>query len=259
MIFRFGSSDSSEIDDLQLKSALTDRILRNISDIQIFNGFSLLIGAITQHVSLSLYHYYVVHITVTFSGVSATAALAAIWKKKDTNAIRVASIFAFLSFHLAFVVLFGLKLQSWDDNVLGRCYRPQVTPLQFATHPLADRVYLGTTASFSFVSFAFTFRATTRVADMTSHIVIFALILYLIYVYMLVTIRQSNEAYLSGNSENEWEFGQVVALVLVTSVLLESFRTIVEYVLIRWERQHKEASGYEKAFWPFFRAHMLDE
>ncbi|KAI0904481.1 hypothetical protein F4823DRAFT_205789 [Ustulina deusta] len=60
---------------LRLTSDLIDRVLKTISDIQTLNGISLLIGAIAQHRTLSLYHYHIVYNTVNFTGVSMAAAL----------------------------------------------------------------------------------------------------------------------------------------------------------------------------------------
>lgn len=45
--------------------------------------------------------------------------------------------------------------------------------------------------------------------------------------YILFALRASNEDYLSGESENVWGFGQIVALVLLTSVAVECIRATV--------------------------------
>lgn len=38
---------------------------------------------------------------------------------------------------------------------------------------------------------------------------------------MVIAARKSNEVYLSGESENQWGFGQVVPLVLLSSVIAQ--------------------------------------
>lgn len=45
--------------------------------------------------------------------------------------------------------------------------------------------------------------------------------------YMLFTLRASNDSYLSGDSQNQWGFGQIVPLVLLVSVATECIKTIV--------------------------------
>ncbi|KAI0528431.1 hypothetical protein GGR58DRAFT_509347 [Xylaria digitata] len=151
------SKDSSnlqpaQISDLKLKSDLIDQVLKTISDIQTLNGISLLIGAITQNETMNLYHYHIVYDTVNLTGVSMAASLAIVFKKPNAFAIRIPSIFVFLSLYLAFVILFGLKLQLWDDDVTGRCYRVDGISTRDAAHPYVDTIYLAITALYLFAS-----------------------------------------------------------------------------------------------------------
>lgn len=69
--------------------------------------------------------------------------------------------------------------------------------------------------------------ASSQVDDASVNVLTIGLIQYPVHVYMLFALRNSNESSLSGDSENQWGFGQVVAVVLVVSVLLECFRAIV--------------------------------
>lgn len=71
------------------------------------------------------------------------------------------------------------------------------------------------------------FAASTQAPEPSQMILAVALAQYPVHVYTLFALRKSNEAYLSGDSGNQWGFGQVVALVLVASVLLECFRAII--------------------------------
>lgn len=54
-----------------------------------------------------------------------------------------------------------------------------------------------------------------------------AMVQYPVHGYMLFALRHSNEAYLSGDSENSWGFGQVVALVLVAATIMDCVRSII--------------------------------
>ncbi|KAI0904480.1 hypothetical protein F4823DRAFT_567678 [Ustulina deusta] len=105
----------------------------------------------------------------------------------------------------------------------------------------------------------FLFAASTHAPEPSQMILAVALAQYPVHVYTLFALRKSNEAYLSGDSENQWGFGQVVALVLVASVLLECFRAIIEYVLIKGKRQHLGASGYKETSLLLFRTLLLDQ
>lgn len=47
-----------------------------------------------------------------------------------------------------------------------------------------------------------------------------------LHTYMIFSLRNSNEHRLLGDSENTWGFGQIVALVLLGSTLVQSMGTI---------------------------------
>lgn len=54
-----------------------------------------------------------------------------------------------------------------------------------------------------------------------------ALAQYPIHLYMVVAMRSSNEGLVGGDSENDWGFGQVVALVLASATVFECFRGVI--------------------------------
>lgn len=224
------------------------------------------------------------------------AALVVVLKKPNAIAFRVALILVFLSLYFAFIILFGLKLQSWDDSVAGHCYNAGRISAQGAAHPYVDNIYLAITSLYLFASLAASLQAVrvglqkfirdlrdplvpgrrspswirglnaidlwlffaspallsepsllsqvkdgtllpqlwhsrpdaaAQADDASVNILTVGLIQYPVHVYTLFALRNSNESYLSGDSENQWGFGQVVALVLVASVLLECFRAII--------------------------------
>lgn len=53
-----------------------------------------------------------------------------------------------------------------------------------------------------------------------------AMVQFPVHTYMIFALRYSNEHRLSGDSENTWGFGQIVALVLLGSTLVQSMGTI---------------------------------
>ncbi|KAI1173104.1 hypothetical protein F4777DRAFT_559260 [Nemania sp. FL0916] len=294
--------------DARLKLELIDRLLKTISDTQTLNGISLLVGAIVQHSTLSLYHYHIVYDAVNFTGVSVAAALAVVLKRPNAIIFRLGLVFVFVILYLAFVILFGQKLQSWDDNISGACYKVDKISARGTAHPYVDIIYLAITALYLFASLGASFQDVlakleglirglqnpAAVPDRHVHnpsssslgvwaqiyelafahspaaspllqslhgealpqlfrleaqildddpsvtVLIIALAQYPVHIYTLFALRASNEAYLSGDSENQWGFGQVVALVLVASVLLECVRVTVEYRLLKWKRKHSD-------------------
>jgi hypothetical protein len=54
-----------------------------------------------------------------------------------------------------------------------------------------------------------------------------AMIQYPVHIYAVFTLRRTNESLLKGDSENYWGFGQIVALVLLASSVLEGLRAIL--------------------------------
>ncbi|MCJ1312280.1 hypothetical protein MMC25_005954 [Agyrium rufum] len=271
-----------------------DQVLATISDIQTFNGISLLIGALVQHASLDLYHYHIIYDTVNFTGVSFCAALVNVFNNKKMTIIdRYVLLTIFMLLYLAFVILFGLKLDTWDDDVPGHCYDTTGIAAPSSAHPLVDTIYLTVTCLYFFTTlttcvkvaqYTLTheflddhartlhrfgvkdkqivllkslvdgplsyirkkiqsntrlkrFSIAAKIAELTGTVgdpkaVVLGLALgqYPLHAYMVFTLRSSNESSLAGESENRWGFGQVIALVLVASSLLECTRAVFEYL-----------------------------
>ena len=212
--------------------------------------------------------------------------------------------------YLGFVILFGLKLKSWDDEIPGHCYNAYRMSSTKALHPYVDTIYLALTSVWFFLSLGLS--AQTAISslaplildlyllpveaqdqprnskrnfsasyatiwnlsldclgigltvlggypfpwvigklrqkprwegsvakidnllewlspalDQRFLVLVIALFQYPLHSYMLFTLRTSNVEYLSGDSENTWGFGQVVALVLLGSTALECFRAFI--------------------------------
>lgn len=63
--------------------------------------------------------------------------------------------------------------------------------------------------------------------DKKQMVLTIAMLQYQLHYYMLFSLRRSNQPYLSGESENSWGFGQVVALVLLGSTILECIQELI--------------------------------
>ncbi|KAM0420656.1 hypothetical protein ACHAPT_011572 [Fusarium lateritium] len=47
---------------------------------------------------------------------------------------------------------------------------------------------------------------------------------YPLHLYMVIAIRKGNERFLEGSSENDWGFGQIVALAMCAATCIECVR-----------------------------------
>lgn len=65
------------------------------------------------------------------------------------------------------------------------------------------------------------------VSDNKFSVLLLALIQYPLHTYMVIALREGNDKLLGGDSENYWGFGQVVALILLASSILQGARLIV--------------------------------
>jgi hypothetical protein len=248
-------------------------------------------------------------------------------------------LYIFMLLYIAFVILFGVRLNAWDDENPGRCYHTENLSNENAAHPFVDIIYLVITSLYLFVSlekasrtaiskidemileayiddtseglsqgwnrllsFLRKFLTVTRGSSLLEGIVrldkklqerllrfyssvlndqvtailttlvqlpphtytlsalldktlperlkrffssvledqiivlLTALVQLPLHAYTLFALRASNEKYLSGESENTWGFGQVVALVLLGAVILEGIRCVagkLELVALR--------------------------
>lgn len=62
-------------------------------------------------------------------------------------------------------------------------------------------------------------------------VIVAAMMQYPLHCYMLLALRNSNQLYLSGESENTWGFGQVVALVLLGSTILKCIQAFTGIII----------------------------
>ncbi|KAK3348732.1 hypothetical protein B0T25DRAFT_546399 [Lasiosphaeria hispida] len=223
-------------------------VLRGICDSQIFAGTALLIAAFVTQDSLTLYHYHIIYDITNFTAVSFCAALLHVsdpsistnTKKTAEHNVRIILSAAFSVLHLTFSIFFGRALERWDWNIPGRCYNTRLVSHSTASHPYVDKIYLGITCFYmqgililSLANAVGTDRDVSEVRSENSSgyymgpggdagfAVMAALLQYPLHLYSTVALRTSNEGLLEGDSENNWGFGQVMALVLVVDTFIK--------------------------------------
>ncbi|KAK2803672.1 hypothetical protein FQN50_006888 [Emmonsiellopsis sp. PD_5] len=197
---------------------------------------------------------------------------------------RYLSIALFALLYLAFSIVFGIRLNKWDTSEPGMCYSSHgIAPAH--KHPGVDHIYLGTTCAFFYcalicaiidpnalsrardklaqkihlaealqrasggvVKFSYDEGATETTVTENSRIILsLAMLQFPVHLYFVVALRVANTGLLEGGSEeNNWTFGQVVAIVMLGGTLLECYKGVREYWL--WKRSFladQEAEGVE--------------
>jgi len=148
-----------------------------------------------------------------------------------TGRFRVAFIFA--AFFLALTVLLCVRLNGWSSDTPGQCFRTDGTSAPSANHPGSDKAYVALTASWLLVVMLAAAVGGTR---RRRFILVAAFLQFPVHLYMMVTLRTANQAYLvpegssgdgetegGGLPENEWDFGQTTAILLLWVSLSEFF------------------------------------
>jgi hypothetical protein len=160
---------------------------------------------------------------------------------------RYGLILLWLILYLVYTSLFGVRLRAWNWNLPGHCYNTHKISLPTASHPRVDGIYIGLTCLYLFASLwiasgvmipllaaysrserpLFNF-LTKRFGLMKLYgdykeisVLCIATIQLPLHLYSLVALRASNEKLLkSGATEQEWGFGQIVAVVLLGTNIL---------------------------------------
>ncbi|KAH6877249.1 hypothetical protein B0T10DRAFT_496639 [Thelonectria olida] len=226
-----------------------------ISDIQLLNGLSLLIAALATQRSISLYHFHIIYDILNFTGVSFCAALGNFTQdgQKRRSRIRYAAIVVFSILYLAFSILFGKDLEKWNPDTPRHCYDTRYIATSDASHPYVDKIYLGVTCFYMFASLNGLALATPREAEEDDgedqlfwqwSILGCALMQYPVHLWSAIGLRRSNEGLLSGDSENIFGFGQIVALTLTLAVIIECATGVLDYRdFCRYENSRGNQSG----------------
>jgi hypothetical protein len=146
--------------------------------------------------------------------------------------------------YIVYTSLFGVRLKGWNWNIGGYCYNPHKISLPTASHPYVDNIYISMTCFYVFGSLIWAsgfinfyvsalltrfkveqhrVRLFNKFRDRVAEAVVLmvAALQLPLHLYSLLALRASNEKLLnSGTTEQEWGFGQVVAVMLLGSNVL---------------------------------------
>ncbi|KAL3455739.1 hypothetical protein BJX64DRAFT_294781 [Aspergillus heterothallicus] len=224
-------------------------------DIQLTLGIAYLITAFSQVQIMDTYHLHLVFDIASFVAVSNTAALVC-WRfcrakldgqeacdgdahsdtkrplpgsktrKRDAYRLsylngRYRATFLFIALYLALTILLCIRLNEWAPNTPpGRCYFSHLVTSPGASHPGHDKIYVSITASWLIgVVLASVFLGVER----RRGILVLSSLHFPLHLYMAIALRQANQGRFEGETkhENEWDFGQTTAVVLLGGAVVE--------------------------------------
>lgn len=82
--------------------------------------------------------------------------------KISLSLFRLLFVNSFASLYLIFVIIFGVRLHSWDDNVPGACSYTTLLSTSSSKHPYVDEIYLGITSFYFLVGLKSSTREATE-------------------------------------------------------------------------------------------------
>ena len=161
-------------------------------------------------------------------------------KKKRSDSWRTGrkiSIYIFSILYLAYAIIVCQRLGNWsEDGENAKCYNTPLVTSSTASHPRADIIYVAITAGFLLLLIGFSLTSTQRTARF---ILVLALGQLPVHVYMVGALRTSNQGLLESGDENEWDFGQTVATVLLGMTISELVGGLREYWHLHRKAKHQ--------------------
>ncbi|PNP39119.1 hypothetical protein TGAMA5MH_08971 [Trichoderma gamsii] len=224
------------------------------NDIQMVVGTSYMISAFSNIEKMDTYHLHLVFDIVSFVGVSSAAALVC-WTYCDVRLHRSShahdwahhlferhfacfrsphftprhrATYLFASLYLVLTILLCVALDDWAlDQRPGRCYFSHLVTSSGAPHPMSDKVYVSFTASWMILVMM---AAALSGARWRHTILVLAFLQFPVHLYMALALRSANQGKLEGDGyENEWDFGQTTAVILLAVAAREVFDKSLEY------------------------------
>ncbi|KAI1102957.1 hypothetical protein F4804DRAFT_247565 [Jackrogersella minutella] len=221
------------------------------NDLQMITGVALIITVFSNTKGIDLYHLHLVFDTVSFVGISNAAALIC-WtfigaktpKKKYhqiapshwTGRFRVSYIFALL--FLGLTIFLEVRLDQWSLTAeeTGFCYITKGITTPGASHPRTDKAYVAVTAIWLLLVI---FGALFASAKFGKPLLILSFLQFPVHLYMMITLRSENQDFLENHEdENEWDFGQTTAIILLSIALAQLVHQGVLY--LKFERAVKK-------------------
>ncbi|KAF2671582.1 hypothetical protein BT63DRAFT_476464 [Microthyrium microscopicum] len=232
------------------------------NDAQVLTDIALIITGLASARTIDLYHLHLIFDTVSLVGVSNTATMIC-WSvpaarmpcyqsrrkpgRLSRFTPRMLATYLFFALFLALTILINVKLNSWDEDVSGRCYHTHLAMSPFAKHPRDDQIYISITSIWLLLNIV---GPSYGKVKETSKVLALGLTQYPLHLYMLIAMRTANQDFLEGDhAENEWKFGQTIAVVLLGVTICGIMYAIYE-VWEFHESTKENSSGSVKATVP---------
>ncbi len=157
--------------------------------------------------------------------------------------------YLFAALFLSLTVLLCVRLEGWSTDTStpsARCYRTDGVMSAAASHPTTDKLYVGFTAAWFLIVMAL---ASFDSAKRGKFILVASFLQFPVHLYMVVALRSANQGALEaepgGNAENEWDFGQTTACLLLGATAHEFLSKMREFFKFERgvRRQEKEAAA----------------
>jgi hypothetical protein len=146
--------------------------------------------------------------------------------------------YLFEALFLALTITLLSHLSRWDASATaepGNCYNTVFTGPLYAPHPLTDMVYVSITA---FWNLAMTFGAAFVGPRPGRLLLVLAAAQYPVHLYFVIAVRHANQPLLRRNGEgqeDDWDFGQTTAMLLLALAYVSVFDRTREY--FSWKRE----------------------
>ena len=139
--------------------------------------------------------------------------------------MRYCSIAMFLLLYLTFVIMFGIRLNDWDDSAPGQCYSTSRIAVPDGLHPIGDQIYLGITSFYCYV-LLLTAKIESRMPSQRDRaqkgVIIMGSLQFVLHVYTAISLRVSNQSLLDNPSvEERWGFGQILAVIMLGATIIQ--------------------------------------
>ncbi len=129
-------------------------------------------------------------------------------KRLEGQRARYFAVIIFMILYLSFAIVFGIRLNDWNDDVSGHCYSASRIALPNSKHPYVDQIYLGITAFYVFcllLSAMIFCRIPQLRTEYQREVILGGLLQFILHVYMAISVRVSNQGLLNDASiEEQW-------------------------------------------------------
>ena len=141
----------------------------------------------------------------------------------ESKRVRYSTMVIFILLYSGFTIMLGIRLNDWNDDSPGGCYI--TSTISKGTPPDTVQKYLGATSVYvclCMVTVIMLCRRPSMRLYYQNNLFVMSTFLFILHVYTMVVLRIHNEPLLDNSAiENEWGFGQVVAIMMLAATLLE--------------------------------------